>query len=327
MSSVALRVSVVVPTYRRPDLLARCLSSLTSQGFDPAAYEVIIADDAADERTCQQVCELAARVKAGFVYAPVVGSHGPAAARNVGWRQARAPIIAFTDDDCIPDSRWLTAGVRALENAPQLAAVSGQIIVPLPEQPTDYERDTAGLASAEFVTANCFCRRSALKAIGGFDERFRAAWREDSDLQFTLLEEGYLLGKAPDAVVVHPARPASWGVSLRQQRKVLFDALLYRKHPTLYRRWIRRRPRWDYYVIVAVLVIAGILAAAGNWLPACGALGLWAWLTSQFAAARLRGTTHRPGHIAEMVATSALIPALACFWRFYGAVKFRTLFL
>ena len=43
---------------------------------------------------------------------------------------------------------------------------------------------------AEFVTANCFCRREVLEAVGGFDERFTAAWREDSDLHFRLLDTG-----------------------------------------------------------------------------------------------------------------------------------------
>lgn len=327
MSADALRVSVVVATYRRPELLARCLRALADLDYDPASYEVIVADDAADDSTRQQVHGIAGHTNAALVYASVTRNHGPAAARNVGWRQARAPIIAFTDDDCVPDPGWLNAGVRALEEDPRLAAVSGQVIVPLPDKPTDYERDAAGLASGEFVTANCFIRRSALEGVGGLDEGFRAAWREDSDLQFTLLEAGYQIGKTPDAVVVHPVRPAPWGISLRQQRKVLFDALLYRKHPALYRQRIRRRPRWDYYAMVALLGTAGILGAAGWGLPACGAIGLWALLTGRFAFRRLRGTTHRPGHVAEMLATSALIPVVASFWRLYGALKFRTLFL
>ena len=68
-------------------------------------------------------------------------------------------------------------------------------------------------------------------AIGGFDERFPEAWREDSDLQFTLLEQGYTIKPAPQAVVTHPVRPAPWGVGLKMQRKSQFEALLYKKHP------------------------------------------------------------------------------------------------
>src|SRR5437588_177347 len=168
-----MRVSVVVPTYRRPDLLARCLAALDAQEFDPGAFEVIVADDAAEEATHRQVEAFAAQAGPAAHYVPMRGAYGPAAARNTGWRKARGEIVAFTDDDCVPDPGWLAAGVKALEADPGLAAVAGQVVVPLPPQPTDYERDAAGLAAAEFVTANCFCRRSALEAVGGFDERFR----------------------------------------------------------------------------------------------------------------------------------------------------------
>jgi GT2 family glycosyltransferase len=322
-----MRVSVVMPTYKRTDLLARCLAALDAQDFDPAAYEVIVADDAASEATRKQVEDFAARARARVVYLPVTGTHGPAAARNAGWRHAQAPLIAFTDDDTIPDPGWLSAGVAAFEVDAAVTAVTGHTIVPLPPAPTDYERDAAGLERAEFVTANCFCRRDALAAVGGFDERFRAAWREDSDLQFALLRLGGKLARAPDAVVVHPVRPAPWGVSLKQQRKVQFDALLYKKHPELYRARIRRRPRWDYYAIVLALAIVPVAVLLGRPLVALTAAAVWLVLTARFCALRLRGTSRAPRHVAEMVVTSALIPPLSVFWKCYGSVKFRVLFL
>ncbi len=322
-----MRVSVVIPTYKRPDLLGRCLAALDAQDFDPAGYEVIIADDAASEATRRQVDAFAAQARPRVVYAPVTGTHGPAAARNVGWRLARAPVIAFTDDDTIPDPGWLAAGVAAFEADKDVVAVTGRVVVPLPPEPTDYERDAAGLERAEFVTANSFCRRDALAAVGGFDERFRAAWREDSDLQFALLRHGGKLVREPSAVVVHPVRPARWGVSLKQQRKVQFDALLYKKYPDIYRERIRRRPRWDYYATVLALVVAVVAAGLGHGLVALAAGALWLYLTARFCALRLRGTSRAPRHVAEMLVTSALIPPLSLFWRCYGSLKFRVLFL
>ncbi len=321
-----MRVSVVVPTYRRPVLLARCLEALASQDFDPAACEVLVCDDAADESTRRQVEAFAARVRFAVRYLPVTGPHGPAAARNAGWRAARGAVVAFTDDDCVPDTAWLREGVRPLENDPALAAVTGRVVVPLPPTPTDYERDTAGLESAQFVTANCFCRREILARLGGFDERFTAAWREDSDLHFALLESGGRILKAPDAVVVHPVRPAPWGASLRQQRKSLFDALLYKKHPRLYRRRIRPGRPWDYYLIVAALAAATGAACAGRWDAALFASGVWVVFTGRFVTRRLRDNSRAPSHVAEMLVTSALIPPLSVFWRLYGAAKFRVWF-
>jgi GT2 family glycosyltransferase len=328
-----MRVSVVIPTYRRPDLLACCLAAVLGQDFDPADYEVVVADDAADDATRRGapakrvVEELAADARPAVRYVAVTGNHGPAAARNRGWRAARGEVVAFTDDDTVPDPGWLAAGVPPFERDPELAAVTGQTVVPRPERPTDYERNEAGLESAEFLTANCFVRRAVLEQLGGFDERFTAAWREDSDLHFRLLAAGAKVVKVPGAVVVHPVRPAPWGVSLRQQRKTFFDALLYRKHPRLYRQRIRRRPPWDYYVTVAALTAGTAAAALGRWPVALAAAVVWSVLTGRFLAPRLRGTSRAPGHVTEMVVTSALIPPLSVFWRLAGAVRYRVWYL
>jgi len=376
---MTLHVSIVVPTYRRPHLLDRCLTALCAQDLGADAYEIIVADDGNDARTRQLV---AARAHATgdrptIRYVAVTERHGPAAARNAGAWAARAEVIAFTDDDCVPEPDWLRSGLAALEAdaptltfsaplpAPQkspgepsvvprspgkrstgpfalprlapreagegmgggMAAVWGRIVVPLRPEPTDYERDAARLQSAGFVTANCFCRRAALIDIGGLDETFTAAWREDSDLYFTLLEHGYAVIAAPQAVVVHPVRPAGWGASLRQQRKILFDALLYKKHRALYRRCIRAAPPWRYYAILASLALLLLaLSTARPWLGA-GAGLIWLVLTLQFFRARLRDTSRRPMHVIEMALTSALIPPIAVFWRLVGAARFRVVFL
>lgn len=336
------RVSAVVPTYRRPALLDRCLAALVAQDLDPAAYEIVVADNAADPATRRQVACWAERAAPAVRYLAAAVPRGPAAARNAGWRAARGEIIAFTDDDCVPAPGWLRAGLAALDcpgerarptagpapggRAP-LAGVWGRTVVPLPPVPTDYERDVAGLEVGEAVTANCFYRRAALAAAGGFDERFAAAWREDSDLFFTLLERGWRVEPAPDAVVVHPVRPAGWGVSLRQQRKSLYNALLYKKHPALYRARIQPAPPWRYYAAVGALLAALAGALRGDRRLAGAAAACWLGLTARFCAHRLRGASRAPRHVAEMVVTSALIPPLAVFWRLRGALRFRVRFL
>lgn len=321
-----MRLSVVIPTFRRPELLARCLEALAVQTMNPADYEVIVCDDAASEQTRGQVETLARSARPVIRYLPVAGSHGPAAARNVGWRAASAPVVAFTDDDTVPDPNWLATAVGVFDRDPNLAAVTGQVIVPLPARPTDYQRNESGLATAEFLTANCFLRRSVLELVGGFDERFRTAWREDSDLQFSLLERGLKVLKVPQAVIVHPVRPAPWGVSVRQQRKIVYDALLFKKHPDLYRRRIPGTP-WGYYGIVAAAAAAAGCSIAGAVWPALTAGLIWTALTAQFLARRLRGTARRPTHVAEMVVTSTVIPFLSVFWRLRGAVRFRVWFV
>jgi GT2 family glycosyltransferase len=320
-----MMASVVVPTHRRPCLLDRCLAALAAQDFDPAQFEVIVADDARSSFTRQQVESWARWTAVTIRYVAPAAGRGPAAARNGGWRVARGAIVAFTDDDCIPDRRWLCQGMAAFE--PGVAAVSGRVVVPIPERPTDYQRDAAGLETAEFVTANCFARRDVLAAVGGFDERYAAAWREDSDLQFTLLERGERIVRAPAATVVHPVRPAAWGISLRQQWKSQFNALLFKKFPVLYRRRIRAWPPWEYYVITTSMVSVPLVWLSGARPLAIVVLGTWAIFTSRFLLRRLHGNSRSPQHVAEMVVTSALIPPLSVFWRLYGALKFRVFFL
>ncbi len=322
---MSVRASVVVPTYRRPDLLRRCLAALAAQDLDPAAYEVVVADDAAGPDTRALVEEQARRGPVRLRYVPVTGRHGPAAARNAGWRCAEGEVIAFTDDDCVPDPGWLSAGLDAFADG--VSGVWGRIVMPLPPAPTDYEKNESGLESAECATANCFYRREALEAAGGFDERFTAAWREDSDLFFTLLEQGRTLVRAPKAVVVHPVRPAPWGVSLRQQRKSQFNALLYKKHPRLYRERIPAASPRHYYLILTVLLVALGCVVGGHPAWTVVPAAVWLVLTARFCARRLRGTSHAPGHVAEMVVTSALIPPLSVFWRLWGAVRFRVWFV
>ena len=354
VSTRALDLSVVMPTYRRPDLLARCLGALMAQTLPADRFEVIVVDDGQEDRCREQVERIAATPGAPAIrYLRAASGRGPAVARNAGWRAATAPLVAFTDDDTLPDPSWLARGLAAMQAHPDWVAAAGQVRVPSASggaggsgtdtdtdsdigrdgaharrdaRPTDHELMTRGLETSEFVTANAFARREVLARIEGFDERFLRAWREDSDLQFRLQAQGPV-GRVADALVWHPVRPERWGVSLRQQRNVYFDALLYRKHPGIYRSRIRRVPPWDYYAIVAMTPAAIVLAAAGQGAIAAGLLAASAALILRLTARRLRATSLALPHVWEMLCTSAAIPFLSVYWRLRGAWHFRTPFL
>ncbi|WP_409072706.1 glycosyltransferase family 2 protein [Mitsuaria sp. BK037] len=343
-----------MPTYRRPDLLARCLGALLAQTLPADRFEVIVVDDGQEDRCREQVERVAATPGAPAIrYLRAASGRGPAVARNAGWRAATAPLVAFTDDDTLPDPQWLARGLAAMQAHPDWVAAAGQVRVPSASagadgigtatdgdsdigrdgaparrdaRPTDHELMTRGLETSEFVTANAFARREVLARIEGFDERFLRAWREDSDLQFRLQAQGPV-GRVADALVWHPVRPERWGVSLRQQRNVYFDALLYRKHPAIYRSRIRRVPPWDYYAIVAMTPAALVLAVAGEGAIAAGLLAASAALILRLTARRLRATSRALPHVWEMLCTSAAIPFLSVYWRLRGAWHFRTPFL
>jgi glycosyltransferase involved in cell wall biosynthesis len=321
------RIAVVIPTYRRDDLLRRVLAAVIAQRYPGNAFEILVVDDGRSTATQALVAELALRTRGAPALRylePPPGTRGPAAARNTGWRATEAPIVAFTDDDTVPSRHWLAEGERAMRG-PHVA-VCGRVQVPTPPAPTDHERNTQGLETAEFVTANAFVRKDALEKVGGFDERFTRAWREDSDLHFMLLERVGTVGRAPAALVLHPVRPAPWGISLRQQANAAFEALLYKKHRALYRARIRPGPPWLYY-----FTVGGALAAIGGWFAANDAVaigGALVWLggTLVFALRRLAGASHTPRHVAEMLVTSAAIPFLSIGYRIAGAIRHRVFF-
>jgi cellulose synthase/poly-beta-1,6-N-acetylglucosamine synthase-like glycosyltransferase len=253
---------------------------------------------------------------------------GPAAARNVGWRRAQGELIVFTDDDTLPMPNCLHQYWLAFTPFRNTAiAFSGTIKVPLQGMPTDYEMNIRRLEEARFVTANCACSKKALELIGGLDEDFTMAWREDTALEFDLSEKDIPIVKVPGALIVHPVRSASWGVSIKEQKKGMFNALLYKKHTELYEQSnMQRTPRY-YYIITLMLILALLFCIYKNMPLMTGCLAVWLALTGWFAFKRLSNTKRNLTHIAEMVFTSAVIPVLSVYWTIYGAIKFKTFFI
>lgn len=320
-----LAVSVVVPTKGRDDLLMRCLDSLALQDMPLEEYEVLVVDDGHDDRTKDAVerwMEISPPMKVRYMRPD---GEGPASARNSGWKAASAPLIAFTDDDCIPARSWLRMGLSAFNDG--VVAASGRTVVPVPMNPTDYEADAARLTRATFITANCFVKRESLEAVGGLDQRYPTEWREDSDLYFRLLKLDKPIVRVEEATVIHPISPGKWGASIGHQKRCLYNALLYREHPELYKIHIQPGPPWRYYVMVS-LVSLSLASAIRRRSAASAAFGsAWAALVSSFAAERLKGTTHAPSHVLEIFVTSIVIPPLAIFYRIKGAIRYKVVFL
>ncbi|WP_343673567.1 glycosyltransferase [Chitinophaga sp.] len=321
-----MKISVVIPTYRRPHLLSACLEALSGQDLDKDEFEVIVVSDGPDVATRKVMDTWYQKRRLDLRYIPLNRKKGPAAARNKGWKAAVAPLIAFTDDDTLPDSRWLSSFLNAWDGH-QAMAFTGKVVVPVSKDPTDYERNTARLATADFVTANCAVAKVALAALHGFDERFSIAWREDSDLEFRLLALKVPVVKIPDAVVVHPVRKAEWGVSIKEQKKNMYNALLYKKFPDMYRRKIQRRPAWNYYAMIAMILLAAVCFAAGWMVLVTLCMLCWLVVLGIFISKRLADTTHRRSHVVEMIITSVAIPFVAIYWSLYGAWRYKVFFL
>ncbi|MCL5257055.1 MAG: glycosyltransferase [Chloroflexi bacterium] len=318
-------VSVVIPTRRRTKLLCRCLRALSRQDYPLDRYEVVVVDD--DPENCEngvtqrEIVDLGLKCDVRYLRNP---GKGPAAARNEGWSQASGEIIAFTDDDTVATPTWLREGVKGFSDG--VEGVGGRTIVPMPRVPTDSQRCASWLQTVHFITCNVFYRRGALEACGGFDTHFHEAYREDSDLTFSMWERGKKLVVAPGAVVYHPARKGRFLSSLKAHRRIAYDALLYKKHPKLYRAGKGRGARPDYYLMVSSVILAVAAAVAGFGWGALGLLVLWAVFDTRFFLERVRGTSHEMADLADMAVTSLLIPFAAILFRLVGAFRYRTLF-
>ncbi|MBO0950975.1 glycosyltransferase family 2 protein [Fibrella forsythiae] len=320
-------ISVIIPTYHRPELLRKCLDALAMQTLSPEQFEILVVDDGDQPQTALAVRKAMQETGLAIRYLAQPERRGPAAARNRGWRVAIGALIAFTDDDCVPDPNWLSAGLAGFNGGSSV--LTGQLTMPLPENPTAHERTTALLEKAEFMTANLFCRRSVLEEVGGFDEAFDSPWREDRELQFKLLRIGVPITPWPTALIVHPMRPAPWYASLRDERKSRYDALLYRKHPDLFR---QRIPTYStlvrrHYLTVSAAMVSVMAALAGQGTMVSAGVTCWLLLTIMLVVDQLSGQRLSWKAMGHALVVGIATPFLAVYWRLYGAVKYRALYL
>lgn len=317
----ATAYTVVVPTVGR-DRLADLLGDL-ARAHGPRPSEVIVVDDRV--RPSTPITEQF-RVPDG-TRVLLSGGRGPAAARNTGRRAADTPWVAFLDDDVRLGPAWCADLVADLERlGPDVAASQARIDVPLPghRRPTDDERDTAGLADARWITADMAYRADALAAVGGFDERFGRAYREDADLAVRVRAAGFRLAVGT-RTTTHPVRARGPLASLRAQAGNADDALMRRKHGRRWRDVIDAGPgrpaQHATTVAAAVAALAALLS--GRRRPAAAAGAVWLAATAEFAARRIAPGPRTPREIGTMLLTSVLIPPAAVAHRLRGELRAR----
>lgn len=204
----------------------------------------------------------------------------------------------------------------------QEVALVGKVKVPIQGRRLDFANNLSRLEVAEFITANCACTAKALQKVGGFDERFTLAWREDSDLHFKILSSGIPI-KQTQALVVHPVRKAPWWISLKEQRKVFFNILLKKKFPALYFQRIQASPLLLYYsTVFSFLLVLVSLVSRENSMAKFFFL-LWVSLVFLLVIKRLRNASLHLDNVLQVTLTSLLIPFLSTYWRLLGLFKFR----
>jgi GT2 family glycosyltransferase len=233
-------VTLLVPTYRRPERLRRLLDAVAVQQA-PFSWELLVVDndDNASARAVVDQAAVPPDVAVRYVTEPVLGA---VHARNRGVREAAGRVIAMLDDDVVPRPGWL-ATVSAPVLAGEAVGAGGTVVLdPDVRRPGWFDEAGMGgyltahslgdsrraLAEDEIVvTANAAFDRDAVQRIGGFDARFGPRGRvqivaDDAHLVRELIRAGGTVMWLPDAVVVH---------DLPAER--------------LSRRWLLRRAYWQ----------------------------------------------------------------------------------
>ena len=203
-----LRFSVVIPTCRRNDSLARCLQRIVG-GFQvlPAGqFEVIVTDDGPPgDNAAGMIARDFPAVR--WVEGP---RRGPAANRNRGATQARSAWLVFTDDDCLPQATWLSGFAQRLDHGiGDCRVLEGRTtdagIKDLGPFYIAPDNEKGGL----LWSCNLAIERRFFQSLGGFDERFPFPHLEDVDLRLRLDDAGCPYLFVPDACVDHPPRPVN----------------------------------------------------------------------------------------------------------------------
>jgi GT2 family glycosyltransferase len=283
-----LRVSVVIPTFRRKDALLRALRSLATQSIAPDEYEVVVVVDGSDDGT-REAAESSEQPYSLRVLWQ--GNRGRAAARNTGVAASQAELLVMLDDDMEASPRLLEAHLRAHEAGPRLAVIGAAPIAldAAAPPPTAYiarkfNRHLEHLARAggpvalrDFYSGNFSIRRDVFDSVHGFDERFTIYGNEDLELSLRLVAAGVSIVYDP-AAIAHQSYDKSFDALARDNVAKGRTAVLFaRLHPearaqlklgTFYREPLRRR------------IVVNTLLAATRLLPPLRSvlIGLIGWL-------------------------------------------------
>jgi glycosyltransferase involved in cell wall biosynthesis len=261
-----LRASVVVSTYNRPVRLKLLLDGIRAQTVPTSQFEAIVVDNGSRPETG---AALAAEQARGGLPLRVVRherTRGPAGGRNSGWRIARGRLIAFTDDDCVPQPGWLAAALELFERNPS-AIFQGRTI----PDPSELAND--GMLSRSqrierlgpyYETCNVFYPYEVLERLGGLDESFGLQPAgEDTDLAWRAINSGSEPIFVPDALVYHAVERLGVRGMLRVAARWSAAVRVYGDNPQV-RAGLYRGVFWDPY---HYLMWRSLLAlAAPAWL-------------------------------------------------------------
>ena len=238
------RVSVVMPTHNRVEVLLRALDALSEQTIPPDQFEVVVVDDDSSDGTPERVAARQPDWPFTLMFLRQA-KLGPAHARNKGLAAARGDLILFLDDDCIPTPTLIAEHLASHTNDD--LAVIGRItwhpevaVTPFMEYAEPnlfFAYFTIGLpfdaTFACFFTGNASVRRDVAQALGGFDTDFPRDF-EDLEFAYRMRRRGVRFVFNERALALH-LRTAELLPTLEMLRNRGRECMrLWTKHPELH---------------------------------------------------------------------------------------------
>ena len=200
-----LSLTVIIPTYNRKDILKKCLNALFNQTYPQSDYEIIVVDDGSTDGT-ERLVKCLLNDSPCVVRYFKQENKGPAAARNSGIKNVSAKIVLFIGDDIVATSNLIAEHMKwHLRNSEENVAVLGYVtwspelrITPFMRWlenggPQFYYHELEGKETAsykQFYTSNISLKRHFLLRNGLFDEAFKYAAYEDTELGYRLARKG-----------------------------------------------------------------------------------------------------------------------------------------
>ncbi|NET11219.1 MAG: glycosyltransferase [Merismopedia sp. SIO2A8] len=261
--------SIVIPTYNRKPILEKCLLALEDQRFDDtliSGYEVVVVDDGSTDDTVSWIQTTSHTFR--HVRLLQQSHEGPAAARNLGVREAKGDTIIFIDSDLVVLDDFLQSHVNALmQGRNRLKSdrlfTYGRVVNTCNfENPTAEPYKITDFSAAYFATGNVAIARHWLEAAGLFDTQFQLYGWEDLELGVRLKKLGLTLIKCPEAVGYHWHPPFSLeqipSLIDKEIQRGRMGVLFYQKHPT----WSVRmmiQMTWLHRALWGLLSLGGYL--------------------------------------------------------------------
>jgi glycosyltransferase involved in cell wall biosynthesis len=307
--------SIIVASHRS-HFIAKCLDGLKNTGARKASFEIIVVADYPVEQFAQRYPTVTWKFH---------NDKNIPVKRNIGIALSQSEVIGFIDDDCIPCENWIDAGMRYFLDHPESAGVFGRTIV---EETTNISfplKEFKRLQRPSFRTNNIFYKKKIIVSVGRFDERF-SVQREDMDLAFSLLGQGYDLGFCADMTVLHCFRQNEPWDLVKNCFNRRFDPLLFKKHTLLYRKWIVTPFTGSIGLVMFLHIAVCLNSFFGPYLFGCSLVldGVFILMMS------VKRTWRTKINVVQFLCDGlsyCIAPVVLTVSLFYGSVKFKKFLL